>query len=239
MSRIARVVIPGWPYHVVHRGNNKQMIFFNDEDNRKYLQLVRWYSEKWNVRVLAYSLMPTHVHLLLVPKEENSLAKTMQGISLCYTQQINKKYKRTGRLWECRYHSCVVDKNEYFWIVVWYIERNPVRAGLVKKPEEYEWSSARAHILGIENPLVNSSDLLKYGDFDISQIHDPIHINDTIKEINKIKTATQKGLPLGNIVFQRKVENILNRKIVPKRRGRPWKNKGLKNGMCPELKKEG
>lgn len=233
MPRIARVVIPEWPYHIVQRGNNKQLVFFDDEDRRKYLQLVKLYCEKWKSQILAYSLMPNHVHLLLVPKEEGSLAKTMQGIGLCYTQRINRKYNRSGRFWESRYHSCVVDKDKYLCTVIRYIERNSVRAGLVNKPEEYEWSSARAHLLGAEDPLVNPADLLVYGDYDIPKLQYLIEMSEKSKEMNEIKKATRKGLPLGNLSFQRTVEDTLNRKIIPKSRGRPWKNKGFKNRTCP------
>ena len=80
--------------------------------------------------------------------EEKTLSKMMQGITLCYTQYFNGKYTRTGRLWECRYHSTIVDEDRYLWSVSRYIENNPVRAGIAKKAEDYRFSSAKAHLLG-------------------------------------------------------------------------------------------
>ncbi len=222
MPRLARVIIPGWPYHVVHRGNNKQSIFFKDEDRFKYLRLVKKYCDKWECTILAYSLMPNHVHLLIKPNKDNSLAKAMQGISLCHTQRINRKYQRTGRLWECRYHSSIIDKDSYLWNVMRYIEQNSVRAGLVKRPEDYKWSSARAHILGAKDPLISTREILELGD--LSRYKDYIRNECTTLELDTIRRMTQQGFPLGSIEFQRKIESIIKRKIIPCPRGRPSKD---------------
>ena len=99
------------PNHVVQRGNNKEKVFINEEDKKKYLSLLKEYSGKWDTYILAYCLMNNHVHLLTRPIKNESLYKMMQGITLCYTQYFNRTYERTGRLWESRYHSCVVDKD--------------------------------------------------------------------------------------------------------------------------------
>ena len=98
--------------------------------------------------ILAYCLMSNHVHLLIKPKENDSLYKMMQGVTLCYTQFTNRKYSRTGRLWESRYHSCIVDKDSYLWAVARYIETNPVMCPDGEKAEDYAYSSALAHIMG-------------------------------------------------------------------------------------------
>ncbi len=99
MPRIARAVAVGFPHHIVQRGNNKEKFFFNKKDRENYLSLLNKYADKWNSPVLAYCLMSNHVHLLARPKKEESLHKMMQGVTLCYTQYINRTYKRTGRLW--------------------------------------------------------------------------------------------------------------------------------------------
>ncbi len=98
--------------------------------------------------------MENHVHLLMRPKREESLYKMMQGITLCYTQYINRKYEKTGRLWESRYHSCIVDRGHYLWAAARYIEQNPKRAKIVKKEEEYPYSSASAHIAGRRDDIL-------------------------------------------------------------------------------------
>ena len=113
MPRIALAVALEFPHHVVQRGNNREKVFINEEDKKKYLSLLKEYSGKWDTYIPAYCLMSNHVHLLVRPIKNESLYKMMQGITLYYTQYFNRTYKRTGRLWESRYHSCVVDKEKY------------------------------------------------------------------------------------------------------------------------------
>ncbi|GAI54022.1 unnamed protein product, partial [marine sediment metagenome] len=131
MPRIARIVGIGYPHHIIQRGNNRQNIFFDQEDRLLYLKWLEKYSLECGCTIHAYCLMINHVHLLVVPQYNYSLAKTIQKLSLTFTQHINKKYKRTGRLWECRFYSALVDKEPYLWSVGRYIERNPVRAKIV------------------------------------------------------------------------------------------------------------
>ncbi|HTZ19207.1 MAG TPA: transposase, partial [Dissulfurispiraceae bacterium] len=148
MPRIARAVAMGYPHHIIQRGNNRELVFYDEEDKKEYLLLLAKYTEKWSCVVMAYCLMSNHVHLLVKPSMKESLYKMMQGITLCYSQYANRKYGRSGRLWESRYHSCIVDREKYLWAIARYIEQNPVRAGMVKKAEEYAYSSARAHVKG-------------------------------------------------------------------------------------------
>jgi putative transposase len=154
MPRISRAVAVGFPHHVIQRGNNRDKVFFEKQDRQKYLELLKKYSDQWECPILAYCLMSNHVHLLVRPKGEESLYKMMQGLMLCYTQHIDRKYEKTGRLWESRYHSCIVDREHYLWAVARYIEQNPKRANIVKKEEEYPYSSARAHIEGKRDDIV-------------------------------------------------------------------------------------
>ena len=154
MPRIARAIATGFPHHVIQRGNNKEKVFVDKKDREQYLSLLKEYTDKWDSPILAYCLMSNHVHLLTRPREEESLYKMMQGVTLCYTQYMNRKYKRTGRLWESRYHSCIVDKEQYMWAVARYIEQNPTRAKIVKKEEDFLYSSARAHIGGARDEVL-------------------------------------------------------------------------------------
>jgi putative transposase len=109
---------------------------------------------KWNAPIMAYCLMSNHIHLLTKPLSEESLFKMMQGLTLCYTQYINRMYGRTGRLWESRYHSCIVDHDKYLRAVARYIEQKPVRAKMVERAEDYSYSSARAHVNGSEDAVL-------------------------------------------------------------------------------------
>jgi putative transposase len=123
-------------------------------------------------------------------------------------------------LWEARYFSSIIDRDHYFWAVVRYIDWNSVRAGLVKKPEVYKWSSAKVHMLGIEDPLVNPLDLEEYGEQ--SQYDEYLENQGSEKEIRIIKSMTKKGLPIGSIEFQRFIEAKTERKLIRKM-GRPSK----------------
>ena len=157
MPRIARVCAVNYPHHVTQRGNNREPVFFDDEDKAFYLKTLRGYSKKWGLDIWAYCLMTNHVHILAVPKQEESLARGIGGTNLVYTQYVNCKYKRSGRLWQNRFYSTIIEKEPYLWAVSRYIELNSVRAKLVKKAEDYKWSSAKAHLLGLSDAILSKS----------------------------------------------------------------------------------
>ena len=168
--------------------------------------------------------MGNHVHVLAVPEKETTLARGIGGTNLLYTQYINRKYNRSGRLWQNRFFSSVVEEEPYLWAVMRYIEQNPVRAKLVKRAEDYEWSSARAHVSGIKDEVLsyeswfNAKEIKSYREF----------IREEASEINAaIRRATSTGRPLGSEGFIKKLEMILKRDLFPKKGGRP-KKKGKK-----------
>jgi putative transposase len=218
MARIARIVGAGFPHHIVERGNNRERVFIDSTDYEKYLFFLSKYSEEKEAAVLAYCLMPNHIHLLVTPSKEDTLAKMMQGITLCYSKYFNRENGRTGRLWECRYHSTVIDGENYLWTVSKYIENNPVRAGLVKRPEDYRYSSARAHILGKKDPL------LKEALFDRSQLNEYrnfVRSEQDKKIIQEIRKQTRLGKPLGGGEFLKTLSAGLGRSIFFRPKGRP------------------
>lgn len=220
MPRIARAVATGFPHHVVQRGNNREKVFFDKEDKERYLSLLKKYSDKWDSPLLAYCLMSNHIHLLTRPKGEESLYKMMQGVTLCYTQYVNGKYQRSGRLWESRYHSCIVDKEKYLWAVARYIEQNPVRAKMVKRAEDYTYSSAKAHIEGIKDNLLGEELLEERQRKDYREL---IRSDIAEKEINSIRYHTRTGRPLGGEEFIKKMEKKLEMRFILKSPGRPRK----------------
>ena len=162
--------------------------------------------------------MKNHVHLLVVPKNNYSLAKIMQKLSLRFTQHINKKYKRTGRLWECRFYSALVDKEPYLWSVGRYIERNPVRAKIISKPDEYQWSSAKANTsgkgMGFIKPIwQDDNEREEY----ITFLNNP----DKEEEIEIIKKSTISGKPIGTEEFLNQIVETLGITINTRPKGRP------------------
>lgn len=220
MPRTARIVAQGYPHHIVQRGNNKQDVFFDDQDRLFYLNLLKKYSKDCASKVHAYCLMRNHVHILVTPERDDSLAKTMQKLSLTFTQHINKKYGRTGRLWECRFHSTLVDKDNYLWAVCRYIERNPVRAKIVDVPSTYEWSSAsRARRSDVLDRAWIQDDKQKqeYIDF--------LNIAEDKSQTNLIRKNTYNGRPIGSAGFIKHMAELLKVDLNIKPKGRPRKDK--------------
>jgi putative transposase len=220
MPRMARAIAPGFPHHVVQRGNNREEVFFNDEDRAVYLFLLKRYSDLWTTPVICYCLMPNHVHLLAKPSSGWSLQKMMQGLTLCYTQHINRKYRRTGRLWESRFHSCIVQREAYLWAVARYIEQNPVRATLVEYPEDYPYSSARAH-LGLFQDAVLGEDL--FPDIQRNDYIDFLKSGVPVEQMKEIRQSARTGRPMGTEKFVAEMERSLGKRLAAMTVGRPRK----------------
>jgi putative transposase len=220
MPRIARAVAAGFPHHIIQRGNNRADVFFDHDDRAVYLFLLKTYAEKWNVSILCYCLMTNHVHFLARPSSEESLHKMMQGVALCYTQHINRKYLRTGRLWESRYHSCIVDQESYLWAVARYIEQNPVRAAVAEHAEDYQYSSAGGHFGLVQDPVFGE-DL-----FPVMHRNDYIaFVKSTIpaEQIKEIRKNSRTGRPLGTDKFINDIELRLEKRLAALPVGRPRK----------------
>ena len=147
MPRNGRCVVTGIPYHITQRGTNRQTIFRSAADRRTYLGLIRENLEEAGVRALAYCLMNNHVHWVVIPEREDSLAVLFRRVHGRYAQAWNARLQRSGHLWQNRFYSCPLEER-HLWVALRYVEQNPVRALLARRPEEWEWSSARAHVLG-------------------------------------------------------------------------------------------
>ena len=220
MPRIARICAINYPHHITQRGNNRETAFFEDEDREFYLKTLSKYSHQWTFEIWAYCLMPNHVHILAVPKKQESLAKGIGGTNLVYTQYINRKYKRSGRLWQNRFFSTIIEKEFYLWAVARYIELNPVRANFVERAEDYVWSSARVHVSGIKDDILSVGDWLE--ERELNAYREFLKVEGREIEAS-IKKATSTGRPLGSGRFIKILERILERDILPKKAGRPKK----------------
>ena len=163
MPRRARVYIPGLPYHIVQRGNNREACFIEPENTLFYLELWQELSQRYGVMVHAYCLMTNHIHFLVTPEAEESISTTMKVVGSRYAQYINLKYKRTGTLWEGRHRSSMVQTEKYLLTCYRYIELNPVRAEMVKRPEEYKWSSYGVNAWGDKSWLMPHEEYLALG----------------------------------------------------------------------------
>ena len=148
MARLPRLTVPGYPHHVIQRGNNRQAIFASDHDYAALLQLLAENAVRFEVAVHAYVLMSNHFHLLATPATVDGLPQMMQAVGRRYVRYFNDRQGRSGTLWEGRYRSTVIDTDRYLLACMVYLDLNPVRAGLVERSEQYPWSSHR-HYLGL------------------------------------------------------------------------------------------
>lgn len=142
MPRRARLSLPGIPWHIIQRGNSRSVCFYDEEDCRRYLDELSELAPRFGCAVHAYVLMTNHVHLLLTPVREDSAALLMKHLGQHYVQYVNRVYRRSGTLWEGRFRSCLTQSEDYVLACYRYIELNPVRAGMVRHPGDYRWSSA-------------------------------------------------------------------------------------------------
>ena len=159
MPRRPRLVLPGLPLHIIQRGNNREACFRAGADFPVYLSMLRAAAELGECTVHAYVLMTNHVHLLISPGEAESPGCMMKALGQRYVQYVNRRYGRSGTLWEGRFRSCIIEDERYFWTCQRYIELNPVRAGMVSRPGEYKWSSYHANADGVEDPIVTPHNL--------------------------------------------------------------------------------
>lgn len=151
----SRALIDNAAYHVIIRGNQKQKTFNEDVDQLRFLQLVKKYKNKHKARIYAYCLMSNHVHLLIDPDDKYTLKKIMHGICMSYTKYFNYKYKKCGHLWQGRYKTRVIQKDQYLINCATYIEMNPVRAKICLRPEDYPWSSYASRALGKPDEILD------------------------------------------------------------------------------------
>ena len=224
MPRQPRFVIPGHPQHVIVRGNNREPIFFTDEDYRFYLEKLKQACDKHGCDVHAYVLMTNHVHLLMSPHKEQSISKTIQMLGRYYVQYFNYSYNRTGTLWEGRYKATLIDSENYLLTCYRYIELNPVRAvGMVEHPSEYPWSSYRNNALGQSDPLIvphQEYEKLGSNKEQRQAAYRSLfksHISE--KTLEEIREATNKAWVLGSSYYKERITAQLKRPVSPSKRG--------------------
>jgi putative transposase len=225
MPRKPRYYLSGVPCHVILRGHNQAPCFFSDRDRRVYLDWLREASARYECAVHAYVLMTNHVHLLVTPRWVGSISLTLQAVGRQYVRYVNASLGRTGTLWEGRHKACLVDSERYFLTCSRYIELNPVRAGMVKGPGDYRWSSYGRNAAGLSDPLITEHGLytsLGQTAAERQQAYfELVSENLDESEIEAIRDATNLCVPLGNDRFRLTVEAQLMRKVSYLRPGRP------------------
>jgi putative transposase len=225
MPRIARVIATGYPHHITQRGNNRATVFFDDEDRQTYLKLLAGYAEKHHFQIWAYCLMDNHAHLLAVPEAETSLARGIGLTNQVYTQYLNRKLNQSGRIWQNRFFSCVVENNQYLWAVARYIERNPLKVGLVESAEAYLFQCHSSYDGSKRYP---SKCNIRLSPAEQSTYAEFVATEDEETD-NAIRRATRTGRPFGSEDFVDLLEFQMKQPLKAKKRGRPFKT----NGECP------
>ena len=213
MARIARVIAPGLPHHVTQRGNRRQPTFFCNDDYQAYIDLMAEWCGKYHVEIWAYCLMPNHVHMIVVPETEDGLARAIGEAHRRYTRRINFREKWRGHLWQERFASFPMDES-YLLAAARYIEMNPVAAGIVVRPEEYHWSSVRAHLAGEDDKLVKAEPLLSL----VGNWKSFMSLSSD-EEMNLFRKHERSGRPLGQETFVDQIETLLARTLRPKKPG--------------------
>jgi len=214
MARIARVIAPGVPHHVIQRGNRRQTTFFDPNDYEVYLSLMEEWCDKCHVEIWAYCLMSNHVHLIAVPETEDDLRRAIGEAHRRYTRHVNFKQGWRGHLWQGRFSSYPMDE-AYCLAAARYVELNPVKAKMVERAEDYPWSSAKAHLLKEDDGLVRVAPLLgmvsHWGEFLATGVKEA--------EERAFNRHERTGRPLGDGDFVKELERRLGRRLIPRKPG--------------------
>ena len=215
MARLPRIVIPNQPLHIIHRGNNRQDIFESESDMVRIKADIKLALAKASCQLHAYVIMSNHLHLLVTPKDKEALAVFMQCLSNRYVRYYNAMHQRTGTLWEGRYKSCVVDSDSYLFTLYKYIEMNPVKAGMVKNPADYIWSSYSRNALAKADELITDHKLHKALDKSIDQrcaaykaLFEKLDVS---AQRSQITLATIRGEVYGSDRFRKRMSKLIRR----------------------------
>jgi len=214
LARLARIVIPGMPYHVTQRGNRRATTFFEEEDFALYRDLLAEAARSARASVWAYCLMPNHVHLIVVPSDPDGLRRTFANAHRRYTGYINGRHRWTGHLWQGRFGAVAMDE-EHLVHAARYVALNPVRARLCERAEDWPWSSVRAHVAGSDDGLVSVAPLLeRVGDFAAF-----LGAPEDQQATRKLRMAETTGRPLGDPGWIAALEQVSGRSLAPRKRG--------------------
>lgn len=225
MARLPRLTVPGYPHHVIHRGNNRQAVCLDDQDFQTLLALIAECAKRHAVALHSYVLMNNHFHLLATPEGEGGLPAMMQGVGRRYAQYFNKRHQRTGTLWEGRYRATLVQAERYLLACMAYIDLNPVRAGLVVHPADYRWSSYK-HYAGLGQDARVTSHLLYWQLGNTPFAREAAYVDWVRQGLTQNQQAVLtdsvlKAWALGDQAFIATLKQTTTRRLRPLSAGRP------------------
>jgi len=214
MARLARLVIPGLPYHVTQRGNRRGTTFFEDDDFRIYREMLAEAASGAATKIWSYCLMPNHVHLIVVPSDPDGLRRTFANAHRRYAGMINARNRWSGHLWQGRFGAVAMDE-AHLLHAARYVALNPVRARLCDRAEEWPWSSTQAHLDRSNDELVEVAPLLeRVGDFAafLGSAEDQ-------QATRALRMAETTGRPLGDAQWIEELERRSGRVLAARKRG--------------------
>lgn len=228
MARQPRLTVPGYPHHVIQRGNNRQPIFVDDADREKLLGLLAEHAQRTRTSVHAYVLMDNHVHLLLTPEAVDGISQMMQAVGRSYVRHFNDRHGRSGTLWEGRYRSSLIETDRYLLACMAYIDLNPVRAGMVADPARFPWSS-HGHYIGQRLDKLVTPHALVWGLGNTPfarevAYRDLVQAGLSAPQQEALTRSVVTGWSLGSPAFLQSIEQRTERRLVPGRAGRPRKS---------------
>lgn len=232
MARLPRLTLPGYPHHVIQRGNNRQPIFVDDADRETLLALLTEHARKFGLAVHAYVLMPNHFHLLATPQTADGLPLTMQAMGRSYVRYFNNRYGRSGTLWEGRYRSTVLEAERHLLDCMVYMDLNPVRHGLVAQPADYLWSS-HAHARGLRQDQGITPHALFWALGNTPFAREAAYaarVQAGISEATsaELTSSALAGWALGGEKFAHELQRVTDRRVTKSKAGRPPASAKLK-----------
>ncbi|AGA89783.1 transposase [Thioflavicoccus mobilis 8321] len=231
MPRKRRFFLPDVPAHVVQRGHNRQPVFFAEGDRLAYLKWAKEAASRYRCAIHAYVLMNNHVHLLVTPSDAEAISRLMQYVGRRYVPHINRRYGRSGTLWEGRFKASIIETQSYLLACYRYIELNPIRAGIVTAPEDYRWSSYRCNAFGERDEFLTAhAEYLALGRTDSERCgayRGLFGASEDLAVRERLRVCLRSGTPVGEGAFCAEVERALGRRVGQVARGH------LKRALTP------
>lgn len=225
MARLPRLTLPGYPHHIIQRGNNRQPIFGGTSDYETLLGLIEEFARKFGVAIHAYVLMSNHFHLLATPASAEGVPQMMQALGRSYVRYFNARQGRTGTLWEGRYKSTLIQAERYLLACMVYIDLNPVRAGLVADPADYPWSSHLHYVGRRSDKLITPHPF--YWELGNTPFARDIAYGDLVRsgigpqQQQALTEATFRGWALGEADYVADLQRRTERRVAKAKAGRP------------------
>ncbi len=220
MPRTARASVGGVCYHVINRGNGRARVFYKDRDFQAFVDLFEPACERLPMRILAWCLMPNHFHLVLWPRGDGDLSRWMQWLMTAHVRRYHKNHRTSGHVWQGRFKAFPIQQDAHLLTVLRYVERNPLRAGLVRQAENWRWSSLPSWIEHerpawlSKGPVDRPARWLTY-----------VNRAETSAELESLRRSILRGAPFGTATWSQRTAHRLGLEASLHPRGRPRKGK--------------